>query len=59
MMYGGIMNVTKYGDIPSASLVPFIEAKYPEGHRIYQDNDPKHTSKYIRRFFKRNRVNWW
>ena len=55
----GIMNATRYGDILKASLVPFIQKSYPESHRLYQDNDPKHTSKYIQQFFQMNRINWW
>ena len=34
--------------ILEGTLVPFIEAVYPEGHKFMMDNDPKHTS-----------VNWW
>ena len=59
VMFSGIMNATKYGDILSASLVPFIAERFPTTHRLYQDNDPKHTSRYIQRFFADNRVNWW
>ena len=25
----------------------------------YQDNDPKHTSKFIQNFFLQNDINWW
>lgn len=59
VMCMGIMNATKYGDILSASLFPLIKESYPETHCLYQDNDPKHTSKYIQRFFTKNQVNWW
>ena len=59
VMFSGIMNATKYGDIPSASLVPFIAERFPPTHRLYQDNDLKHTSRYIQRFFADNRMNWW
>ena len=31
----------------------------PDGHRLYQDNDPKHTSKVIQIFFLQNGINWW
>ena len=58
VMFGGIMNATRYGDILSASLVRFIWKTYPDGHRLYQDNDPKHTSKYIQSFFLQNDITW-
>ena len=59
VMFSGIMNATRYSDILSASLVPFLKEMYPHGHRLYQDNDPKHTSKYIQCYFEANGVNWW
>ena len=58
-MFQGIMTATKYGDILSASLVPFVQKTYPDGHRLYQDNDPKHTSRYIQAFFDAKKINWW
>ena len=33
VMFSGIMNATKYGDILSASLVPFIAERLPKTHR--------------------------
>ena len=59
VIFDGIMNATRYGDILKASLVPFIWKSYPESHCLYQDNDPKPTSKYIQQFFQMNRINWW
>ena len=59
VLFSGIMNATKYGDILAAALVPFIREKYPNQHRLFQDNDPKHTSKYIQNFFATNNINWW
>ena len=50
VMFTGIMTATKYGDILTASLVPFLRKHYPNGHRLYQDNDPKHISHYIQAF---------
>ena len=58
-MFDGIMTATRYGDILSSSLVPFIKEKYPSSHRLYQDNDPKHTSRYIQGFFAENDIEWW
>ena len=50
---------TRYSDILSASLVPFLKKKYPRSHRLFRDNDPRHTSKYTQHFFDANGVNWW
>ena len=59
VMFGGIMTATRYGDILSTSLIPFLRKSYPDSHRLYQDNDPKHTSRYIQDFFVRNKITWW
>ena len=59
VLFSGIMNTTKYGDILAAALVPFIREKYPNQHRLFQDNDPKHTSKSIQNFFAKSNINWW
>lgn len=53
------MNAVRYGQILQTSLLPFIKEAFPEGHRMQQDNDPKHTSRYIKRFFEDNNVVWW
>ena len=50
VMFSGMMNATKYKDILSASLLPFVRNTYPDGHRLYQDNDPKHTSEFLQNF---------
>ena len=59
VIFDGTMTATRYGDILTASLLPFIREKYPQSHRLYQDNDPKHTSRYIQTYFMDNRVRWW
>ena len=57
VIFSGIMNATKYSDILFASLLPFIQ-EFPDDHRLYQDNDPKHTIKCIQHVFERNSVTW-
>ena len=41
------------------SLVLFIQSCYPAGHQFQQDNDPKHTSRRIERYFESRQINWW
>jgi len=45
--------------IYEAGLLPFIAERYPDGHRLYLDNDPKHSSKRIENFVNERDVNWW
>ena len=53
------MNAALFVEILEKSLVPFIRAVYPDGHRFVQDNDPKHCSNFARRFYERAGINWW
>ena len=59
VIFTGIMNAIRYSQILSTSLLPFIRECYPEGHRLQQDNDPKHTSNYIKNYFSQHGVVWW
>ena len=59
IMFTGIMNAERLAMIFEAGLLPFIEQKFSDGHRLCQDNDPKHSSRYIEEFFERKNVNWW
>ena len=53
------MDAPKYTKILEASLLPFINECYPRGHRLQQDNDPKHTSRHVQNFFEQNGIVWW
>ena len=53
------MTATVYGDILMVSLVPFLRRHYPDGHRLFQDNEPKHTSRYIQNYFEDKNITWW
>lgn len=52
------MDAKGYEQVLQQSLLPFLQEYYPDGHRLMQNNDPKHTSKHIRRFFA-SEINWW
>jgi len=58
-MFIGILNATRLGAVYEAGLVPFIEKTFPDGHRLYQDNDPKHASKHIDDFLNKKKIVWW
>ena len=53
------MNAEHLGMIFEVGLLPFVRDHFPDGHRLQQDNDPKHASGYIDDFCKENGINWW
>ena len=59
IMFTGILNAERLQLIFEAGLLPFIREKFPGGHRLQQDNDPKHCSAHIESFFEENGINWW
>ena len=59
VVFEGIMDAAFYQQILEGSLVPFIRHHYPEGHRLWQDNDPKHTAKTTQAFFVQHGINWF
>ena len=58
-MFNQIMNAEVYVDILDDFLVPFISAKFPDGHCFLQDNDLKHTSQLAKAYLKDQGINWW
>ena len=59
VMFSGIMNTNRLITVYEAGLLPFLRERFEHGHRLYQDNDPKHSSKKIEDFFEEKEVNWW
>ena len=41
-IFEGIMNAGFYVSILQTHLLPFLRHKFPDGHKLMQDNDPKH-----------------
>jgi patatin-like phospholipase/acyl hydrolase len=59
-IFSGIMDSEFYQDkIFQDQLLPWANEVYPAGFRLYQDNDPKHTSKSTQTFMVQNDINWW
>ena len=52
IMFSGIMDGEKLKSIFRAGLLPFIQEKFPDGHKLFQDQDPKHASSAIEEFFR-------
>ena len=59
VIFDGILNAEGYETILEKGLIPFLRDVYPGGHRLMQDNDPKHTSNRISHFLDEKEVNWW
>ena len=58
LVFEKIMNGQFYcNDILRDTLKPFIEERFPDGHRFQQD--PKHTSKVATTYMKEAEINWW
>ena len=59
IMFTGIMDAERLERVYEAGLIPFIREYYPDHHRLYQDNDPKHCSHRIEDYFEEKGINWW
>lgn len=59
IIFSGIINAESLAQVLEVGLLPFIRDRFPAGHRLQQDNDPKHASYYIEDFFDEHNVNWW
>jgi len=60
-IFEGRMNAPLFCEILQQTLLPFLEEKFPlqNSHRMMQDNDLKHCSRYAQRFYKEVGINWW
>ena len=56
VIFTGIMYSKDYQKFLAASIIPFIESKFPYNHKFYMDNDPKHTSHSTKRFIILNNI---
>ena len=58
-IFSGCMESIGYQTILQRNLLPFIRKVYPDGHRMWQDNDPKHTSNSTKKWMKENGIDHW
>lgn len=52
----GKMDAIKYGSIVTENMLPFARNSMTRGWIYQQDNDPKHTSSYVKGVFKRHKI---
>ena len=57
VMFSKNLTGVRYAKILETSLIPFIRSKFQHHHLFQQDNDPKHTSRYIQSFFEKKALN--
>ena len=55
------MDAPLFCEILRRTLLPFIASYFPEqgSHRLMQDNDPKHVSRFAQEFYTTSGINWW
>ena len=51
-IFSGCMKSVGYRSILQMNLLPLITKVYPDGHCMWQDNDPKHTSNSTKKWMK-------
>ena len=58
-MFSNILDGPSFCRILEETLLPFTSQAFPDGYRLWQDNDPKHTSKVAKAFYEQKEINWW
>ena len=49
-----IMDSSFYQKILQTNLLTFVKKKFPDGYRLFQDNDPKHASNSTKKSMEEN-----
>ena len=58
-IFEGVMKSELFIDILDQTLLPFVNTVYPDGHKLMQDNDPKHCSNITKAWLEDKSINWW
>ena len=61
LMFKETLTATRFSKVLKKGLFPFVRSKFPNHHKFQQDydNDPKHSSDYIKKFLEDNRIVQW
>ena len=60
LIFKGTLTAVRYCIILEQALKPFVDKVFPtKDYRFQQDNDPKHTSNYAKKYFIENGIKWW
>ena len=58
-IFEDVMKSKLFIDILDQTLLPFVNAVYPDEHKLMQDNDPKHCSNMTKAWLEEKSINWW
>ena len=58
-VFEGKMDAAMHMDILKKTLKLFMDEVYPDGHKLFQDNSPKHTSRLASAYSEESGINWW
>ena len=56
-IFEGKMDAAMYAQILQSSLKPFLDEVYPDSHRLMQDTDLKHNSRWVGQYLQD--INGW
>ena len=59
IIFKGTLTATRFCRILEEGLLSHLTQSMPASHRFQMDNDPKHTSKYTKKFLADKGINWW
>ena len=59
IIFEKVMDSEFYQQEILAKVAPWLQLRYPEGHKFMQDNDPKHTSRSTVQYMTDHEINWW
>ena len=59
VIFEGKLTSSLYIEVLKPGLLKFIQTKFPDSHRLAQDNNPVHTSMDSMEFLREKGIHWW